>query len=548
MARKSRVNKTEIMPAKIETRVCRAVVYARLSREKEDTMERGTIDNQVDFVRDYISHHDDMEFAGSYVDDDYTGTDFNRPGYERMMSDMKKGLFDLIVVKDLSRLGREYVQTGNLIERVFPMFGVRFIAILDNYDTDKTKDNLMMGVTNIANTLYAQDISKKVYSSIHESMAKGVPMGRIPYGYKAVLGDNGEKIMIADSESGAVVRRIFMLYKEGKKSSEICRSLNDENIPTPYQFENRNRPDKLAKKPHLRWTVDILKHILKNEVYTGRYVIGKTTKCLYKHQGLTKCDKSEWLIFEDHHEAIISKEDFDIVQGMRPTKKATVQKQDNHFRGIIYCGKCGSRMTLQKSGNHAAYVCGRKSSYGVSGCDMPYIHKDFVYETVHKVMNEQIRILLDADKVVRRLNASDKMSVYLDSVNKSIRDTEKRIERLLKMKTSAYQDLTEGLLSETEYRIINEEYDASIREFKQEREALSEKLTDAEATPFDRYSGKEDVLRLQNSKKLSKDLVNAFVDKVIVHGKKSVEVVLKFDDVLKETIRQQERKEGLLNG
>jgi hypothetical protein len=153
----------------------------------------------------------------------------------------------------------------------------------------------MMGVTNIANTLYAQDISKKVYTSKHNNMEKGVPMSKVPYGYKTIINENGERTMVVDEEPGAVVKRIFMLYKAGRRSCEICGILNEEKIPTPYQYINRNRPDKLAKKPYLKWTGDVLKRILKNEVYTGKYVIGKSTKCLYKHQGYTKCKKSEWL-------------------------------------------------------------------------------------------------------------------------------------------------------------------------------------------------------------------------------------------------------------
>jgi hypothetical protein len=136
---------------------------------------------------------------------------------------------------------------------------------------------------------------------------------------------------------------------------------------------------------------------------------------LYKHQGFTKCKKSEWLVFEGHHEPIISSEDFEIVQKMRPVKKVVGPKQDNYFRGIIFCKKCGSKMVMQMTGKHPAYVCGKKDSYGKEACVMPYIHKDYVYETVHRVLAEQMQLLLDADKVLRQINSSEKMDSYLQS-------------------------------------------------------------------------------------------------------------------------------------
>jgi DNA invertase Pin-like site-specific DNA recombinase len=185
MARKSRRAGTVSADyEKIDIYKYKVAVYARLSREREETIERGTIENQVEFVTDYVRQHDDMEIVDCYVDDAFSGTNFDRPGYSRMICDMKAGRFNTIVVKDLSRLGREYVEVGNLIERVFPVYGVRFIAILDNYDTLNRDSGIMMPVANIANTLYALDISKKIHSSKHSMMERGIPVSTPPYGYK----------------------------------------------------------------------------------------------------------------------------------------------------------------------------------------------------------------------------------------------------------------------------------------------------------------------------------------------------------------------------
>ena len=210
MARKSRRNnniiekKQEMMTPEIITGPqLETGVYARLSVEKDN---EETIQTQIEMLHQYVEEHGEYHLVDTYVDNGYTGTDFDRPGFIRMMEDVRTGKIQCIIVKDLSRLGRDYIETGNLVERVFPMMNIRFVAITDNYDSSKKDADLMVAVTNIANDLYAKDISKKISSSKQEAMEKGIPTGNVAYGYKVVFNENKVKVMVEDKEAADVVR------------------------------------------------------------------------------------------------------------------------------------------------------------------------------------------------------------------------------------------------------------------------------------------------------------------------------------------------------
>ena len=291
------------------SREYKVAVYARLSKEKEETIERGTIENQISMVKDYIGRQHDMEVVDTYVDDSISGTSFDRPGFDRLIADMKNGRFNAIAVKDLSRLGRDYIETGNLIERVFPLFGIRFIAITDGFDSNKSTSELMVSVTNIANALYAQDISKKISSSKRTKMEQGIPVGAVIYGYRIELDAAGDRTMVIDDEPAEVIREIYRRFISGEKKMAIAADLNERGILTPYQYRYRDQPEKLEGKEHLQWTLANITKALQNEAYTGRYVVGKDIKRLYLHEKRHITPESEWLIFEDHHAAIISRGD-----------------------------------------------------------------------------------------------------------------------------------------------------------------------------------------------------------------------------------------------
>ena len=276
MARKSRTQpKQSTDTLKALSKVYKTAIYVRLSAEKDETRDRKTLINQRNLIKNFVDQQMDMEVYDIYMDDEISGTTFDRPEFERMMSDMRAGRINCIVVKDLSRLGRDYIETGNLVERVFPMMNIRFVAITDNYDSSKKDADLMVAVTNIANDLYAKDISKKISSSKQEAMEKGIPTGNVAYGYKVVFNENKVKVMVEDKEAADVVRWIFNEAEKGTLHSVIAAELNAKHILTPAQYKVRHNIEKLEKLRGVKWTVDTISRILKNEVYIGRYVTGK---------------------------------------------------------------------------------------------------------------------------------------------------------------------------------------------------------------------------------------------------------------------------------
>ena len=549
MARKSRnsLGYAGTEEGKVVSEKFHAAVYARLSQERDDTIERGTIENQVSLIKDYIRKQTDMDIAGIYVDDAVSGTTFERPGFERLMKDIRNGLINTVVVKDLSRLGRDYIETGNLIERVFPMLNIRFIAITDCFDSKKDAPGLMESVKNIANALYAQDISKKIYSSMHERMKNGIPVGAPPYGYKAVIGKNSPRQMVIDEEPANVIRRIVRYYLEGKTASEIVNILNKEGIPTPYQYKYRDRVDLLEKKSHLKWNTELVSSLMKNEVYTGKYVMGKDTKCLYKHEKRHITDKESWMEFENHHEAIISQEDYKKVNEARPKKKCCSKGAINLFKGKIFCGKCGSSMKdwPDHNKNRRYYVCGQKSRFGKTTCDCNNVGKDYAYDIVNRTLKEEMRLIIDLDEVIRILTESERIIEKKKELTSEMRIAIAEIEKIKEKKGCLYRDMAEGILEEKKYVTISAEFSRKIDSLKYKQEECASMLKRFEEDVLSKDGIRDIIKGFLRKRKLSQEMVDRFVEKIIVYEGKRLEIVFKFEDAKKELLEKRSEMEKL---
>ena len=542
MARKARNGASEQKEAALGK--SRVAVYARLSKEREDTIERGTIENQVSLIKDYINRHENMEIAYTYVDDSISGTGFDRPGFERMMADMKAERFDVIAVKDLSRLGRDYIEIENFIERVFPLYGIRFIAITDGYDSRKGGMELMMPVTNIANALYAQDISKKISSAKREQMGKGIPVGIVPYGYRVERGVDGTRRMVIDEEAAEVVREVFRRYLNGEKKMEIAYSLNDRGIPSPYQYRFRDHPEKLVGKEHLQWTLANINKILTGEVYTGKYVVGKDVQCLYRHEKRHIAPESEWLVYDDHHPAIISREEFDAAQNIG-TKQGYIRRSEpNLFRGKVVCGFCGSNVCDFRNHGERYYMCARKRRYGARNCDCQSnsVAKHYLYETVLSAIQEMIRLFLDEDAAVKAYRQSAKGREERKHIQNAIYKAEEDLKRAKEMKAGLYTDFREGLLNEREYLLMNGEYSDKIGVLEQKLVEVKELLKRMDHTPFDNAGLKAAVRSFKGKRKLTPEMVDAFIDRITLYEHRRMEIRFTFDDEMKLALEIQSER------
>ena len=536
MARKSRTQpKQSPDTLNVLSKVYKTAIYVRLSAEKDETRDRKTLINQRNLIKNFVDQQMDMEIHDIYMDDEISGTTFDRPEFERMMSDMRAGRINCIVVKDLSRLGRDYIETGNLVERVFPMMNIRFVAITDNYDSSKKDADLMVAVTNIANDLYAKDISKKISSSKQEAMEKGIPVGRVTYGYKVVLDENKVRVMVEDKEAADVVRWIFNEAEKGTLHSVIAAELNAKHILTPAQYKVRHNIEKLEKLRGVKWTVDTLSQILKNEVYIGRYVTGKDRVCLYRHEKRHTTNKDEWYVFENHHIALIAKEQFYAVQKnkrkvIKPTKKQTV----NMLKGKIICGCCGSSIHIHPEKHAKVYLCTHRKRYGKDSCNCLAVKVDDVYAAVLAVIKEQIQVFVDREMILKEHHNDSRVirqeQVYTEAVNKCV----KEMDRLMELKSGLYADYTEELLDEKEYLQLNREYSQRIEKLKIQADEYRQAASQYESAEKTVAQLKAEMLRFKGKRKLTQEMVDLFVAQVRIYENKNLEIVLNYEDELKK--------------
>lgn len=333
----------------------RCAAYLRLSRSDGDQQESNSIKNQRALLNDYLGKHPELHKVDEYVDDGYSGTNFERPDFKRMMQDIENRKINCIIVKDLSRFGRDYIETGNYLETIFPMLHIRFIAINDDFDNIRQSDvdSLAVPIKNMVNSLYAKDISKKIGLSYQMRREKGIPTSWcVPYGYRM----NEQKSQYEVADEAKYVKLIYQWYLMGLSTNEIARRLEFLEVPRPNEHLNR-RLHEGHDTTFNKWHSSSVLRILDSQVYIGNLVTGKTRTASYKGIGLHPVDKEEWHIVENAHEAIILKSDFEIVQEKRNRNKekrnnAMARSEQvraecrNHFAGMVFCGCCRRNMTF----------------------------------------------------------------------------------------------------------------------------------------------------------------------------------------------------------
>ncbi len=537
MARKSRKNKPDVAVAS-EKKVYKAAAYIRLSAENEITLAVGSLNNQIEFVKDYISLRSDMELYDIYIDDDITGTHFNRPEFQRMMSDIEKGNVTAVVVKDLSRLGRSFYETSELVEMTFPAKKVRVIAINNNYDSDKKEAGLTEAITNLMNDYYSRDISKKICAAKDTMLKNGIPTGKVPYGYKLVKDENNVNQMVIDEEPAEVVRLIFKLFNGRKTRMEIAEILNEKGIMTSYCYRLRKTPEKLADKPYLKWNYGNVTAILTNDVYTGRYVTGKQKKRHYKNESRHFVPQEEWNVFENHHPAIISKENF--AKAAEKVNKRTFVKDKNSrnlLKGKIFCS-CGAAMTL--SGNN--YTCYRKKTYGTEVCASDSISVKNIYEMLQEIIQKMGAMLIDEDALVKRVSeekGTSKKKNFLISEKKA---KEQQLTKLKDIKVGLYFDYKDGVLTADDFKNMNIGYTAQIETLQGKIAAIEAEIAELEKDPADDIKMRKFIQEFKQCKTLTQEHIDTYIDKIIVYDNTHMEICFAFDDPFIAATKKQEKE------
>lgn len=388
--------------------------YIRLSKEDKIKDESNSVTNQKLIIASYIKKNEDLELFKFYIDDGYSGTTFDRPEYKRMIKDIVEGKVNTIIVKDLSRFGRNHIESDNYIENILPGYNVRFISIIDEIDSfknPKSVSSIAVPLKNLMNDQYARDISEKVRSTLKIKQLNGEFIGvTAPYGYLKNPKDKHK--FIIDKEASYIVKKIFNMILLGKSRKEIAEHLNNKNVLTPSLYklnkENNNNEELILSK---KWNAEIVNRILRNETYTGTLIQNIKTKPNYRTDKLIDVNKDEWIITENHHEPIINKDKFDEVQQIL-NRKTKVNKNDDIdlFSGYLKCSHCGSSLIIKKSKNQIYYYCSSyikdKSclKYSINKKKLEQMVKDKIIKNVNieqldrKTLNELIDMIYIIDK------------------------------------------------------------------------------------------------------------------------------------------------------
>ena len=388
--------------------------YIRLSKEDKIKDESNSVTNQKAIIESYINKNEDLEFVDFYIDDGYSGTTFDRPEYKRMFKDVVDGQVNTVIVKDLSRFGRNHIQSDDYIENILPGYNVRFISIIDEIDSfknPKSVSSIAVPLKNLMNDQYARDISEKVRSTLKMKQLNGEFIGvTAPYGY--LKNPRDKHNFIIDKEASYIVKKIFNMILLGKSRKEIAEHLNNKNVLTPSLYklstEKTNNEELIRSK---KWNAEIVNRILRNETYTGTLIQNIKTKPNYRTDKLIDVNKDEWIITENHHEPIISKDKFDEVQQIL-NRKAKVNKNDDIdlFSDYLKCSHCGSALIIKKSKNQIYYYCSSyikdKSclKYSINKKKLEQMVKDEIIKKINiekldrKVLNELIDMIYIIDK------------------------------------------------------------------------------------------------------------------------------------------------------
>lgn len=453
-----------------------AALYMRLSKDDDGAAESASIITQRKMLRSYAAEHGYVVFD-EYVDDGWSGTNFDRPDFKRMIADIEAKKVNMVITKDLSRLGRDYITAGQYTEIYFPSKGVRYIAIHDGYDSDSPYSDIAP-FKNVINEMYARDTSKKIRSAFATKMRDGAYIAAFaPYGYQKDPVDKNH--LVVDRQSGQVVKRIFRMAAEGAPPAEIARSLNERGIPPPavYRCMTHDGLDVNAYSKRQEWTSATIAKMLRNVVYLGHIAQGKTTKVSFKSQLTLSNPRDEWIVVENTHEALVDQETFDLVR--RRTMARTCEKKGtfyNLFSGIAKCADCGRNMSAtgtRKKGSPANLTCGGYKLYGAEECSNHFIDYNVLYEIVQASLREQLAISREERAAVLE-NAQKKQpaSAGRQERSKEISSIKKRLRELEGIIAKLYEDNAAGRLGDARMTKLLPKYEQEAETLEQRMAAL----------------------------------------------------------------------------
>lgn len=566
MARKSRVNLQETKTLVTATTFLTGL-YSRLSVEDGDDVEQNSLGNQKKIGLHYLTEHANIRLVDTYVDNGYSGMNFKRPEFMRMMNDLQAGKINCVIVKDISRLGRHFVLTSEYVERIFPELGVRLICVNDDYDSiNEQADSaaLTLPLKMVMNDYYVKDISQKIRSSILAKMSCGEYLpssGSVPYGYvrnpKTVTFD-------LDSEAAEVVRRIFEMRAGGMKFNAIAKQLNEEGIPCPGKLRYLRGMTTSEKYKDALWIRGTVRKITNDSVYIGNRIHGKVKRDKVG-QKKKKRTMDEWQIIENAHEATVPQELFNKVQRINEeelNRRRNFEKRANPgkdyrdiLRGKVFCAECGSRMSAMKgcarpgakTPSRIFYDCNVYRDSNHSDCCSHYIRQETLMQAVTDLLNQQLCVAVDMEKLVNSVRSMPKIRSYQNTVEEEYTsicikrsNMEAKLEQLL-------IDLTERLIDKDEYDYMKEQYG---RQYEKLLEKEAEANADRKRLDMALNTAQKWITMLKRYQEfpyIDRPLMDELVNHVRVNKNKEIYIQLNYADPYKPLMDCMEKAEGLQN-
>lgn len=508
--------------------------YIRLSKEDEKEGESESITNQRELIKKYVAENKIGE-CKYFVDDGYSGGNFERPQFKELIKEVEKGNINTVITKDTSRLGRDFIETSHYMFKYFPEHNIRYIAILENFDTANPNGvEDMIPFQTIINDWYLKDISKKIKSVRQNKMRQGLYMGStVPYGYKRCK-DNNCKFEI-DEYSSQIVKRIFKMRLDGITPTMIARKLSDEKIEPPSIYYGKN-----INKTYTTylWGYSTINQILQNQIYIGKLVQRKFDKVNYKSKKKVKLDEGEWIIVENFVEPIINKEDFEAVQQMKSKNIGGCQKKyDYLLKGLVVCGDCGNVMTVRrricKRKNKEEcydtyYCCSNNVRYRNGVCSLHYFQEQklnkLVLEHLREILNKYANKKRMQELCIERINYESKTK----EIQKEIQYYESKIKTIVLALKNLYLDKTNGVISDEEFIGLKAELENDKNRYHQRVKELEEKLKHDKKQKG--LNSIEDIIKqFLVFKNPSKQILMKLIKKIKVMENKQIKVYLNFN-------------------
>lgn len=522
-------------------------VYTRLSIEDNGGDNKNSIETQKTMILNFVSEKPDFKIHKIYCDNGKTGINFERPAFKEMMEDIKLGKVNCIIVKDLSRFGRNFEETGRYIEQILPFMNVRFIAINDNYDSIDSKKNegLIVALKNLINAAYSKDISKKVRSQIDIHKKKGYfAAGHVPYGY---LKDADNKYrLVVDDETALVVKQIFNWRIEGKSYCKIAEQLNKNGVWSSRRRLWERGISKEEKYKNVLWAERAISDMLKNRIYIGHIERGKFKVIECGSKKVKMVDPEDWYITENAHEAIITNEVFEEVQRVNLNRRKKYENEpkylniDKILKGLVTCGHCGAKAKVinvinKKTKEHTNRIyCVSRYTKGKDACMPNSISEKELEKVVSSVIEKQIVVATRMEILLRDLQSANKKKNINNTDSMLKRELSKELTRIRNYRTSLYEEYKTNTMSRAEYLELMGVYDEKERNAIKSMEELEKRKEKEEEI----YSGAEKCIEMlkgyKGSEMFTRNLAETLVEKIILYSGKRVEIKLKCEDVFKE--------------